>query len=255
MSAKVKKIFLSAAVLVFWIAVWAFASYTIGLELLLPSPLKVLATLLEKIKTSEFWLAAGLSLLRITAGCFSGVCVGGLLAVLMHNSKIAKTLLAPILHIVKAAPVASFIILALVWIKTDLLPVFISFLMVVPLVCANVAEGINQTDRKLLEVARIYRFGGRGTFSEVWLPSVKPYAVSACRTALGFAWKSGVAAEVICRPDRSIGDELYSSKLNLETAEVIAYTVVVIIISVLLEKLMLRLLKGGKKKNVRTETH
>lgn len=255
MSAKVKKIFLSAAVLVFWIAVWALASYAVGLELLLPSPLKVLLTLFEKIRTSEFWLAAGLSLLRITVGFLFGVCVGGLLAVLMHLSKVAKALFSPVLHIVKAAPVASFIILALVWIKTDFLPVFISFLMVVPLVCANVSEGMTQTDRKLLEVARVYCFGKRRTFSEVWVPSVKPYAVSACRTALGFAWKSGVAAEVICRPDRSIGDALYSSKLNLETAEVIAYTVVVIIISVLLEKLMLRLLKGGREKNVRTEKH
>ena len=98
-------------------------------------------------------------------------------------------------------------------------------------------------------------FGKKRTFSEVWLPSVKPYAVSACRTALGFAWKSGVAAEVICRPDRSIGDALYSSKMNLETAEVLAYTAVVIIISVLLERLMLRLLKGEKRKDVRTEKH
>lgn len=255
MPAKLKKILLSAAVLVFWIAVWSFASYMIGLELILPSPLKVLTALFEKAATADFLIAAGLSLLRIAVGFLLGTLVGGLLAVLMRVSKVAKALFFPILHVVKAAPVASFIILALVWFKTDILPVFISFLMVVPVVCANVSEGIAQTDRKLLEVARIYRFGKKRTFSEVWLPSVKPYAVSACRTALGFAWKSGVAAEVICRPDRSIGDALYSSKMNLETAEVLAYTAVVIIISVLLEKLMLRLLKGEKRKDVRTEKH
>lgn len=227
----------------------------IGLELILPSPLKVLTALFEKAATADFLIAAGLSLLRIAVGFLLGTLVGGLLAVLMRVSKVAKALFSPILHVVKAAPVASFIILALVWFKTDILPVFISFLMVVPVVCANVSEGIAQTDRKLLEVARIYRFGKKRTFSEVWLPSVKPYAVSACRTALGFAWKSGVAAEVICRPDRSIGDALYSSKMNLETSEVLAYTAVVIIISVLLEKLMLRLLKGEKRKDVRTEKH
>ena len=227
----------------------------IGLDLILPSPLKVLTALFEKAATADFLIAAGLSLLRIAVGFLLGTLVGGLLAVLMRVSKVAKALFSPILHVVKAAPVASFIILALVWFKTDILPVFISFLMVVPVVCTNVSEGIAQTDRKLLEVARIYRFGKKRTFSEVWLPSVKPYAVSACRTALGFAWKSGVAAEVICRPDRSIGDALYSSKMNLETAEVLAYTAVVIIISVLLEKLMLRLLKGEKRKDVRTEKH
>ena len=255
MPAKLKKILLSAAVLVFWIAVWSFASYMIGLELILPSPLKVLTALFEKAATADFLIAAGLSLLRIAVGFLLGTLVGGLLAVLMRVSKVAKALFSPILHVVKAAPVASFIILARVWFKTDILPVFIAVLMVVPVVCANVSEGIAQTDRKLLEVARIYRFGKKRTFSEVWLPSVKPYAVSACRTALGFAWKSGVAAEVICRPDRSIGDALYSSKMNLETAEVLAYTAVVIIISVLLERLMLRLLKGEKRKDVRTEKH
>ena len=139
MPAKLKKILLSAAVLVFWIAVWSFASYMIGLELILPSPLKVLTALFEKAATADFLIAAGLSLLRIAVGFLLGTLVGGLLAVLMRVSKVAKALFSPILHVVKAAPVASFIILALVWFKTDILPVFISFLMVVPVVCANVS--------------------------------------------------------------------------------------------------------------------
>lgn len=148
----------------------------IGLELILPSPLKVLTALFEKAATADFLIAAGLSLLRIAVGFLLGTLVGGLLAVLMRVSKVAKALFSPILHVVKAAPVASFIILALVWFKTDILPVFISFLMVVPVVCANVSEGIAQTDRKLLEVARIYRFG-----KEDLLRGLAPVRQTLCR--------------------------------------------------------------------------
>ena len=106
MPAKLKKILLSAAVLVFWIAVWSFASYMIGLELILPSPLKVLTAFFEKAATADFLIAAGLSLLRIAVGFLLGTLVGGLLAVLMRVSKVAKALFSPILHVVKAAPVA-----------------------------------------------------------------------------------------------------------------------------------------------------
>ena len=120
--------------------------------------------------------------------------------VLTARFSLARALLAPVLHIVRAAPVASFIILALVWFRTDVLPLFIAFLMVVPVVWANVEKGIRAADPALLEMARVYRFGRLKTLLRVQLPSVMPYFLAACTTGLGFAWKSGIAAEVICRP-------------------------------------------------------
>jgi NitT/TauT family transport system permease protein len=208
---------------------------------LVPAPKLVAVTLWQLCRTKDFWQAAGASLVRIAAGFAAGVAVGATLAVLTARFSLARWLFSPILKIVRATPVASFIILAFVWIVTDTLPAFIAFLMVVPVVWGNVEKGIAETDRRLLEMATVFRYGRLKTLLHIRIPAVMPYFLSACTTALGLAWKSGIAAEVICRPEQSIGRLLQTAKNHLETAQVFAYTAVVILLSVLLEWLFLLL--------------
>ncbi len=249
MRANINKILIGIAITLFWIGVWWGLSSLIKQEILLPSPLDVVKTLIDMWKTSAFWQAVGKSLLRVLFGFAAAVIVGTLLAMLTTRSRLADRLIAPLLHLVRSAPVASFIILAYVWVKVNALPSFIAFLMVVPLVWGNVREGILSTDRKLLEMAQIYRLGRWKTITNIQWPSLRPYFTAACTTGLGFAWKSGVAAEVICCPPKSIGKQLYSAKASLETPEVFAWTATVVILSVVLEKLLIHLL--GTKKEVK----
>ncbi len=241
MQAKINKALVGTAVAVFWITVWWILSGVVEQEILLPTPLTVAETLWALWGTPTFWRAVGMSLMRILIGFIAAVLVGTALAMLTTHSRLADRLLAPLLHLVRAAPVASFIILAYVWIAVDILPAFIAFLMVVPLVWANVREGILSTDQKLLEMARVFRLGRWRTLMDIRLPSLRPYITAACTTGLGFAWKSGVAAEVICCPPDSIGKQLYSAKTYLETPEVFAWTATVVVLSVLLEKALIRL--------------
>ncbi len=225
---------------VFWLAVWWLAAVAVDQELLIPTPWRVLTALGALVTTPLFWQSVGGSLLRICAGFAAALAVGSLLAVLTVRSRVIHALFSPLLHVVRAAPVASFIILTLVWIATDLVPVFISFLMVLPIVWVNVEEGIRRIDPQLCELAAVYRFGRRRTLTKVYLPSVMPFFLTACVNGLGFAWKSAIAAEVICRPALSIGRQLQGAKLILETPDVFAWTAVVILLSLLLEKLLLR---------------
>ncbi len=241
MRAKLNKLLVGFAVAVFWLTVWWLLSGKIDQELLLPSPVQVFSTLWALWKTTVFWRAVILSLLRILGGFLAAVVFGTLLALFTTHSRIADALLSPLLRIVRAAPVASFIILAYVWIKVQILPAFIAFLMVVPLVWANVREGILTTDKKLLEMAKVFQLGQWRTLTAVRLPSLRPYFTAACTTGLGFAWKSGVAAEVICTPTNSIGKQLYAAKAYLETSEVFAWTITVVLLSVLLERVFVRL--------------
>lgn len=227
-----------AGVALFWIAVWQILSTVVAQELLVPAPSVVLATLFRLVKTQAFWQITGGSLLRIAAGFAAGVVVGCLTAVLTTRFCVADALLSPILRIVRAAPVASFIILTLVWIPTGRLPAFIAFLMVVPLVWGNVEGGIRRIDGHLLEMAQVYRMGRMKTLLNVRVPSVMPHFMSACTSAIGLAWKSGIAAEVICRPTLSIGKQLQDAKIYLETPEVFAWTIVVVVLSMVLEKLL-----------------
>ncbi len=248
------RVLYGAGVSVFWVAVWWLIAWRVNQELLVPTPLLVAETLWQLGKTATFWKAAAASLLRIALGFVSGVTVGTLLGLLTYRFEWAARLFSPLLKTVRATPVASFIILALVWLKTDTLPAFIAFLMVLPIVWGHVDKGLRQTDRRLLEMASLFRFGRRRTVLHIWIPSIMPHFLTACTTALGLAWKSGIAAEVICRPQNSIGRLLQTAKNHLETAEVFAYTIAVIVLSVLLEHLLLAVAKRvGRRFNASEE--
>ncbi len=224
---------------VFWIAVWWGVAAAVHQELLIPTPWRVLQTLGELAVSLSFWKAVAMSMLRVLAGFLAALAAGTVLAVLTTRFRMVRVLFSPLLHIVRAAPVASFIILTLVWIATDAVPIFISFLMVLPIVWVNVEEGIRRIDPQLSEMTAVYRFGRWKTLTKLTVPSVIPFFLTACVNGLGFAWKSGIAAEVICRPALSIGRELQGAKLTLETPEVFAWTAVVVLLSILLERLLL----------------
>lgn len=219
----------------FWLMVWQLAAAGVDKQLLLPAPADVLVTLGQLIRTADFWRTAGTSLFRIFAGFAAGVTAGAGLAALTGFSRLAEVLLAPAIKVVRATPVASFIILVLLWVKTGQVPGVISALMVLPVIWGNLSAGIRATDPLLLELASAYGFGRGKTFRLIYIPSVIPYFSSACDTALGLAWKAGIAAEVLCVPKAAVGTQVYYSKIYLETPALFAWTLVVIVMSLLLE--------------------
>lgn len=233
-----KRLGKNCMVLAFWLLVWAALARLVGRELLLPGPLVVLKRLFILAQTTDFWRITAVSLGRILLGAVIGAALGTLLAVVTRRFKPADALLSPLLTLVRSTPVASFILLVLIWVGRDILPAVIVVLMVLPVVWGNVSAGIAGTDEKLLEMARLYRFGTGRTVLRVYVPAVLPHFLSACRTSLGLAWKAGVAAEVLTVPQLSIGRHLYEAKLYLETVDLFAWTVVVIVLSLVIEKLL-----------------
>lgn len=237
------KIFSRLAAVAVWLIVWQTVSSVVNKELLIASPVQVGLRLFELIGTQEFWLTTLRSLLKITEGYLLGVICGTLTAVLTAAVPFCYELFYPLISTVRATPVASFIILALVWLKRDNISVFICFLMVLPIVWANVTQGIVSVDKKLIEMARVYSFSKGKLLKLVYIPSVMPSFATGVTTALGLAWKAGIAAEVLSTPKGYIGTELYNSKVYLETADLFAWTVVVILLSFILEKLVVKLLE------------
>lgn len=227
---------LAAAV---WLAVWQFAYWLIGRDLLLASPLQVGSRLAELAMQGSFWATALMSLLRIMAGFGLGLLAGTALAVLTARSAVFLAVFQPAISAIRATPVASFIILALVWMSSSRVVIFIVFLMVMPVIWANVTEGIRKTDPQLLEMARVFGFTRSQVVRLIYIPSISPFFAAAATTGLGLGWKAGIAAEVLSTPRLSLGGELYNAKIYLETADLLAYTVVVILLSLLLEKLLL----------------
>jgi len=237
-----KRIASTLGALIFWIGIWAFAAWRLDMPLLLPAPKSVAQCLWQLMGESSFWITTGSSLLRILFGTVIAVILGVLLAALTERLLWLNRLLSPLLTLIKSTPVASFIILAILWMGRDYVPVFIVVLMVLPVIWANVAAGIHNTDPDLLQMARIYQFPALRRLRRIWIPSAMPYFLSGCRTALGLAWKAGIAAEVLTVPARSIGKMLYTSKLNWEVEALFAWTVVVIFLSLAIEWGLLALL-------------
>lgn len=236
------------AVSAFWLGVWALVCLLANRTLLmpLPYPWDVVVALSRLACRGDFWADVVFSLLRIVLGFSAAAVIGSLLAVLTVRFRWLHTIFAPILSVIRAVPVASFIFLAFLWIAPDAMPTFIAFLMVLPLVWENVRQGITQTDRQLLEMARVFRFSRGQRIRAVWFPSVWPYWRTALSIGFGFAWKSGVAAEIICTTGRSIGAQIAASKSTLNYAEVFASTVVVVVLSVVLEWLVRRWMRNGE---------
>jgi len=245
-----KKIFRFAFPLLFWVGVWEIAAWKIGNVLLFPNPRIVLSTLWKLMQTREFYTITVNSLWNVLSGILLATMLGILLAVLTHRISLLRDITVPLMTVIKATPVASFIVLLLIWIGSDKAPSVITFLIVLPVVWTNLDEGLAQQDPKLSEVANIFHFSAIKRLRLLTIPSVRPYFLSACRSSLGLAWKAGVAAEIIAMPRETIGTMIGHAKLYLNTEEMFAWTLCVIVLSLLLELGAVKLLgRLERKKN------
>lgn len=236
-----------ALVILFWLAVWQIAAIMVSQKILLATPLETLRCMTELLPQPLFWKRVFFSTLRILAGFLLGAVCALVLAPMGHRYRWLSALLALPMRLVKATPVASFIILALLWVSSRWLSVLISFLMVLPVLYGAVETGLETADGALLEMARVFRLGFWARVKAIWLPALMPAFRQSCSVALGICWKSGIAAEVIGLPNGSIGDALYRAKITLSTGEVFAWTVVIILLSTAFERVFLLLLKRAEK--------
>ena len=211
----------------------------VGSRLLLVSPVQAVLRLLELLPTAGFWQAVFFSFGRIAGGFIAAAAAGSILAALSARFVRIEELLAPPMLAMKSIPVASFIILALIWFSSRNLSVLISFLMVLPVIYTNVLTGIRAADPQLTEMAALFRIPAARRIRYIDMPQVLPYFQSACGISLGLCWKSGIAAEVIGMPQGSIGERLQQAKVYLDTPDLFAWTFVIILISLGFERLVL----------------
>ncbi len=244
-----KKLFLKASSVMFWLLLWEITAYFINKKLLLPSPYEVLLRFFEMIKTSGYWQTVTASVLRVVSGLIIGIAAAVLLTVISFVSKTVKEFLSPLIIAVRSTPVASIIVLFLIWIGKELVPSVISFLMVLPVIYDSLSGALKTVDKELSEVADLYGVVGIYKVYHFYIPSVLPMFYSSCVTACGLAWKAGIAAEVLCTPLISIGKEIYQKKLYLETTDLFVWTVSLVMLSVIIEKLLKFLIKiiSGEK--------
>ena len=242
-----------AFALLFWLAVWQLSALVIGQKILLVTPLEALRCFLAMLPQPAFWARVIFSALRILAGFGLAVLGAFLLAALARSHRMLAALIELPLQVIKATPVASFIILALLWVSSRQLSVLISFFMALPILYSAVQTGLDAADPALLEMAQVFRMGLCARIRAIWLPGLLPAFRRGCSVALGICWKSGIAAEVIGLPGGSMGEALYRAKITLSTAEVFAWSIAIVLLSAVLERLLMALLAAAEQRMVGTK--
>lgn len=248
---RIKNIAFTLLSVLFWIAVWWVAVYFMNgsLRVPVPSPKDTVVAFFGFLVLPEFYLSVLSSVLRVAFGFLSALILGAVFGILTSKVYAAEKLLSPLVYFIRAVPVAAFIFIVYLWMKSDAIPVFISFLMVFPVVLENVKAGVGAVDVKLVEMAKVMGMSGKGILKNITLPSVVPHFSAAAVTGLGLAWKAGVAAEVICRPSSSLGYLLWQSKTAIEYEGVFAVSLTVVLLSILIEAVLKTVIKNLTKKS------
>ena len=222
----------------FWLLCWEAAARWVDEPILLVSPLQAIQRFFQLLWQPQFWQSVGFSLGHILLGFFMSLALALVLAVLSYRHLWVQQLLSPLTATVKAIPVASFVILALLWVSSRNLSILISLMIAFPVLYQNTLTGLCHTDPQLLAMAKLFRVPFARRLRGVYLPSAMPYLRSGMNIAIGLCWKSGVAAEVIGMPSGSIGEKLYQAKVYLETPDLFCWTLTIVLLSVGCEKLL-----------------
>lgn len=232
-----------AGIIAFWLAIWQLLDVIIDNRLVLAGPIRVAQALVEQIGQPDFWVICGASFGRIALGFLLSFVVGFLLALVSCRHRLFRDFVDPIISLLRTIPVASFIILLLIWVGNQALTVFLAFFIVLPLIYTNMVTGFESVDRQMLEMARVYGLSRWRTFLYIYRPAFMPFLMSSTKISLGMTWKSGIMAEVLATPKPSIGKEMATARTFLDTPDLLAWTVVVMVLSFLFEKAFMELLK------------
>ncbi|NTW71623.1 MAG: ABC transporter permease subunit [Eubacteriaceae bacterium] len=237
--------------LVFWLVLWHLAAVKVGSPIILPTPGAAFQKLLEMIPEKEFQLSVGTTMLRIAIGITLSSTVGIIAGVLCGLYRPIYEIISPVIAIIKAVPVISVSILILLWLSDSAAPVAVCFLLCFPAMWSNTLRGILETDKKLLEMAYLYKVGKCKIIRTIYMANLKPYVLSGLSISIGLGWKSTVTAELLSSSRYSIGRMIYNSKIYLVTEELFAWTLVVVVLSFLMEYMIGRIMKAaeGMRKN------
>lgn len=227
----------SLAIFIMWLLLWCVVSTQIN-AFYLPSPLETFRHLIGLLKSIETYKIIAMSLLRVFIGLGLAIFLGVFLGLIAGLFKSVYRFLQPLLVAIKSTPVVSFIVLAILYMDKEFVPSFCGMLLCFPIIYYNVIEGYRMVDAELISMSKLYKIPIKRQLLHLYLPSIAPYIFAGLLTSIGICFKGTIAAEVISVLNRSIGNELYNGKIYLDINAVFAWTIIIIICSLLIEKII-----------------
>ena len=219
-----------AVIVLIWLAIWQILAVVINNSILLSGPVETVMALISLCSDPSFFMSVGATIGKVLLGFLTGLVLGTGLAVLSYRSGLIKDFLSPFVSVIKSIPIVSFIIIALIWAGSSNVTLIVSSVISFPIFYKNILEGLSVTDRKMLDMAKVFQMKTSKKISS--------HIKSAISLAIGMAFRGGITAEVVGQPLRSIGNGLYRAKINLATSEMLAWTLVAVLAAFLIERLI-----------------
>lgn len=226
----------------FWIIVWSILGRVINNPILFPDPFSVIKALFNLLFVKEFYLSIMNSIFNIGSGLILGIILGLALAIVSYKSILLKEIIIMPINIIKSTPIASIVIILLVWFTSKSLPIIVVMLIVVPTIYFSAYEGLMNVDIKILELSKVFNVDKKKIIKFVYLDKLREFLYPSIVLSTGLAFKSGVSAEVIALVKNSIGENIYYSKLYLDTQDLFAWTITIILLSKVCERIITKLL-------------
>lgn len=228
---------------VFFVLLWYIIAAVINAPLILPFPHQVLIRLIHLCRKADFWLSFLFTFIRVNTAFYISLVLGFFLGLLSADFSFVKDLLEVPLSVIRTVPVISFILLALFWFSSDIVPVFVAVLMSLPVMLSACEKGFeknNELKEKLFK-AECAGFTGIKAFRYIRFPIAFPSVYAGAEASFGLCWKVVAAAEVLSLPKMAAGAIMQKAQVHLETADVLAVTIMLVFVSLFFQKILTKI--------------
>lgn len=220
---------------------WQLLSWQMAQPQLIPSFPDLMQALLRVVSSPGFLVSIGTTLLRACVGLLLSLAVASITAFLLNRSETIRLLFMPWLSLLRSVPVISFILLALIFLNPEMIPLLIAFLTMYPLLTENLLKGLMNRRDSWKMLARQFHLNAWNRLFQINYPQLKPYLFSGLASAVGFGWRAIIMGEVLSQCVDGIGKRMKEAQVFIDVPELIAWTLVAIVLSWLTDKLISRL--------------
>ncbi|MEA4936881.1 MAG: ATP-binding cassette domain-containing protein [Paludibacter sp.] len=224
--------------ILFLILLWQGIAIWVGMPELFPSVTDLIIELLHLLSTSRFYVALLITIARGITGFVLAMILAFTLALIALHHDFWKNFFHPLIVTIRSIPVISLVLIALLWISPQGLPVYIAFFTMFPILYQAILSGLEHTDDKLIEMAIVFRKKTLQRFLHIYLPSALTLIFSGMSTAMGFGWRAVIIGEVMAGPVHGIGTSMKQAQVFIDMRELLAWTVVAVLVSFVFDLLM-----------------
>lgn len=220
-----------------WLA-WYVAGLCTDNDYIIPSvgdTLAELGSLLFGDGAPSYWRAFGMTLARSVCAWLVSCAFAAALAALSAISARVRAFIRPVVAVVRILPVMAVTLMLLIWSTRSAVPAIVASLTLCPLIYAQFMAALDGIDSKLLQMAAVYNVSRRDVVFRICLPQMLPPVLAQTGPDLSLSLKVVVSAEVLASSFPAIGRLINDAAMFLNTAQMFALTVSMLVVGGLIE--------------------